>query len=473
MNRLKHILHSALVGLPMLLAGCSAMDTDLPADEGMARLTIGITARDEGDLNTRAAANPVGQQEGRAGEYISRLYVFIVDQSGKLVWKSLAPELVTDVQAMNGNVRSWTSGIVEIPSGTYTVYAFANLDSYYSTFWASLTGWEVGTTISQLPDGVTSIDDIVLTDDPASKIDLKDYFIPMSAKENVTVTPATTSISIGLDRLVSKVTINVLGTPGTTINGIIFGGYADRIGLFEDTQVDGVQYNASTTNSASFGLAEGADVSAAAGPYFYVNSSALCNEGYNVTLTTDEMGGTTYQATTKLSELPRNSVFPLILQLDNFALDFTARCWLSPIGAEPTPVIVRLESEDTYSLRLPESSQFELTLNGVNTNNTGATNVSCTWSFDKNTVSGLDFEGYQPGSSTVVKGHVTASAGQEFPLTCEASWTIDGTQYHRTYTVNVITDDIFNFDFDTSSNAAQNRFGLLWLNTEMLNMSRQ
>lgn len=471
MNRLKHILHSALVGLPMLLAGCSAMDTDLPVDDGMARLTIGITARDEGDLNTRAAANPVGQQEGRAGEYISRLYVFIVDQSGKLVWKSLAPELEHDVQAMTGNVRSWTSGIVEIPSGTYTVYAFANLDSYYSTFWASLTGWQVGTTISQLPDGVTSIDDIVLTDDPAAKIDLKNYFIPMSAKENVTVTPATTSISIGLDRLVSKVTINVLGTPGTTINGITFGGYADRIGLFEDTQVDGVQYTASATNSTSFVLDDYADESAAAGPHFYVNSSALRDEGYNVTLTTDEMGGTTYQATTKLSELPRNSVFPLILQLDDFALDFTARCWLSPIGAEPTPVIVTLESQDTYSLKLPEGSQFELTLYGINTDNTDATNVSCTWDFDENTVKGLAFENYQPGS-TVVKGHVTASAGREFPLTCDAQWTLNDTQYHRTYTVNVITDDIFKFDFDTSSNAAGNRFGLLWLNTEMLNMSR-
>lgn len=455
----------------MLLAGCSAMDTDLPADDGMARLTIGITARDEGDLNTRAAANPVGQQEGRAGEYISRLYVFIVDQSGKLVWKSLAPELEDDIQAKNGNVRSWTSDIVEIPSGTYTVYAFANLDSYYSTFWASLTGWEVGTTISQLPDGVTSIDDIVLTGDPASKIDLKDYFIPMSAKEDVTVTPATTSISIGLDRLVSKVTINVLGTPGTTINGITFGGYADRIGLFEDTQVDGVQYNASATIPSSFELNAGANQYAAAAGQLYVNSSALRNEGYNVTLTTDEMGGTTYQATTQLSELPRNSVFPLILQLSDFALDFTARCWLSPIGAEPTPVIVTLVSEDTYSLTLPEGSQFELTLNGINTDNTPATNVSCTWSFDESTVSGLAFENYQPGS-TAVKGHVTASVGCTFPLTCEAQWMLNGTQYHRTYTVNVITDDIFNFTFDTGSNAAQNRFGLLWLNTEMLNMSR-
>ena len=267
-----------------------------------------------------------------------------------------------------------------------------------------------------------------------------------------------------LDELVSKIA-------GVDVEVIVTTGYADRIGLFEDTKVDGVQYNASTTNSTSFVLGADADVSAAAVPHFYVNSSALRDEGYKVTLTTDEMGGTTYQATTKLSELPRNSVFPLILQLDDFALDFTARCWLSPIGAGPTPVIVTLESEDTYSLKLPEGSQFELTLNGVNTDNMNATNVSCTWDFDENTVNGLAFEGYQPGS-TVVKGHVTASAGREFPLTCEAQWTLNDTQYHRTYTVNVITDDIFNFDFDTSSNAAQNRFGLLWLNTEMLNMSR-
>lgn len=457
----------------MLLAGCSAMDTDLPADDGMARLTIGITARDEGDLNTRAAANPVGQQEGRAGEYISRLYVFIVDQSGKLVWKSLAPELVTDVQAMNGNVRSWTSGIVEIPSGTYTVYAFANLDSYYSTFWASLTGWEVGTTISQLPDGVTSIDDIVLTDDPASKIDLKDYFIPMSAKENVTVTPATTSISIGLDRLVSKVTINVLGTPGTTINGIIFGGYADRIGLFEDTQVDGVQYNASATNSASFVLGQYADESAAEGPHFYVNSSALRNEGYNVTLTTDEMGGTTYQATTKLSELPRNSVFPLILQLDDFTLDFGIRCWLSPIGAMPTQVKIDPLNDD-YVVSVPEGSQVELTLEGIDAGQTSAAIVSCEWSFDPATVTGFAFDQGYDGSGNIVKGHITAQKGGTVKLTCDATWMQGGNTYHRTYTITLdVSIDITEAEFiTTGSNAAGNRFGLLWLNTEMLNMSR-
>ena len=59
-------------------------------------------------------------------------------------------------------------------------------------------------------------------------------------------------------------------------------------------------------------------------------------------------------------------------------------------------------------------------------------------------------------------------------LTCDAKWTVDETTYHRTYTVTLnVSMDITDAEFITSgTNAAGNRFGLLWLNTEMLNMSR-
>ena len=437
------------------LASCTAITDDVPADE-TATISLSITARQESDLNTRA-----NYEVGQNHEFIHSLYVYIVSAADGTVVKKYIPELDDNSAAKEGNLRSWTSDPLTLDAGTYTIYAFANLDTYYDGPSASLSGLEEGEQFSEL-----NVDGIVF-DDPASKINFnKGYFIPMSAQKTVTVTPATTGISIGLDRLVSKIRMSGID-PDINVDSLTFGGYANKVGLFPETDLgNDVTYDSEYDVVNAGKLGEDNTVED-----FYVNCSPEGHK-FTVTLGSNEHGGTVYHATTKRDELPRNSIFPLMLQLDDFALDFTARCWLSPIGAEPTPVIVTLESEDTYSLRLPEGSQFELTLNGVNTNNTDATNVSCTWSFDKNTVSGLAFEDYQPGI-TVVKGHVTASAGQEFPLTCEASWTIDGTQYHRTYTVNVITDDIFNFDFDTSSNAAGNRFGLLWLNTEMLNMSRQ
>lgn len=459
MNRIRHIFSSALRCLPLVfaasLASCTAITDDVPADE-TATISLSITARQESDLNTRA-----NYEVGQDHEFIHSLYVYIVSAADGTVVKKYIPDLEGNSAAEEGNLRSWTSDPLTLDAGEYTIYAFANLDTYYEGLSASLSGLQEGENISKL-----NVDGIVF-DDPASKIDFNNgYFIPMSAKENVTVAPTTTGISIGLDRLVSKIRMSGID-PGINVNSLTFGGYANKVGLFDNTQLgNDVAYDCEYDVAQSGKLGTGNVVSD-----FYVNSSPS-GHPYTVTLGSTEHGGTVYYATTQRDELPRNSIFPLMLQLDDFALDFTARCWLSPIGAEPTPVIVTLVSENTYSLKLPEGSQFELTLNGVNTDNTGATNVSCTWSFDKNTVSGLAFEGYQPGD-TVVKGYVTASAGRTYPLTCEAQWTLNGTQYHRTYTVNVITDDIFNFDFDTSSNAAQNRFGLLWLNTEMLNMSRQ
>ena len=457
MNRIRHIFSSALRCLPLVfaasLAACTAMTDDVPADE-TATISLSITARQESDLNTRA-----NYEVGQNHEFIHSLYVYIVSAADGTVVKKYIPELDDNSAAMEGNLRSWTSDPLTIDAGKYTIYAFANLDTYYDGLSANLSGLQEGAQFSEL-----NVDGIVFYD-PASKIDFnKGYFIPMSAQKTVIVTPATTGISIGLDRLVSKIRMQI--SDATPISSLTFGGYANKVGLFPDTKLgDDVTYDSEydVVNAGKLGERNTVED-------FYVNCSPKGHK-FTVTLGSNEHGGTVYHATTKRDELPRNSIFPLMLQLDDFALNFTARCWLSPIGAEPTPVIVTLESQDTYSLKLPEGSQFELTLNGINTDNTVATNVSCTWDFDENTVNGLAFENYQPGS-TVVKGHVTASAGREFPLTCDAQWTLNGTQYHRTYTVNVITDDIFNFDFDTSSNAAGNRFGLLWLNTEMLNMSR-
>ena len=54
-------------------------------------------------------------------------------------------------------------------------------------------------------------------------------------------------------------------------------------------------------------------------------------------LTTNEHSGTTYEAVTSRNELPRNSIFPLTLLLNQYGLELTAQCWVSPIGHVPCP----------------------------------------------------------------------------------------------------------------------------------------
>lgn len=283
MNKIKRYLYKAMFWLlPWLcavpLASCSFDDDIVESREGPATMQLSITAREEGDLNTRAESFETGQDH----EYMHNLLVLFI-QDGKVVKKFL-PDLRYNEAAQEGNLKEWVSGDFTLDPGTYTVYAFANIDTYYDGQWGSLTGLEENASI---PNDV-NIDNIVL-DDPATKLNFAEgKFIPMSAKEDVTVTSDTRKVSIGLDRLVSKIRMSITGNAGTKVTALSFGGYADKIGLFSDTQVDGINYDreysvvggegsqVQLTNDGTYQFAD-----------FYVNSSPA-NSGYKVTLNTDE-----------------------------------------------------------------------------------------------------------------------------------------------------------------------------------------
>ena len=443
------------------LASCSFDDDiDTGDDNAPAMLQLSITAREEGDLNTRE-----GTEVGQNSEYMHNLLVLFI-QDDKVVKKFL-PDLSNDEAAKVGNLKTWTSESFTLTPGTYTVYAFANIDSYFSTAWSSLTGLGDGESLTE--KGI-DIDNIVLEDNPASKLDLLTYFIPMSAKEEVTVTRSTRNISIGLDRLVTKIRMSITGKPNTKVTALSFGGYADKIGLFSDTQVNDMQYTCqhivlNGEESQSIQLSDG-------GTYlfadFYVNSSPG-NSGYIVTLETDEKNGTTYTATTKRTVLPRNSIYPLSLNLTGYDVTLDLHCWVSPIGN--VPVEVKLSpNPDYYTCTIPEGSQFEFTVGVTPSGTTAIENLKSAWTFDKESVTGLAFDNYTEGDTTV-KGHVTASAGKTFNLTFDVTWTADGNNFERRYNVIITTDDITNFPFKSKTRTPE--FGLDYLRHEMLNMFKK
>lgn len=464
MNKIKqHIYKAMLWLLPWMcavpLASCSFDDDiDTGDDNAPAMLQLSITAREEGDLNTRE-----GTEVGQNSEYMHNLLVLFI-QDDKVVKKFL-PDLSNDEAAKVGNLKTWTSESFTLTPGTYTVYAFANIDSYFSTAWSSLTGLGIDESIESL-----GIDDIVLEGNPASKLDLLTYFIPMSAKEEVTVTRSTRNISIGLDRLVSKIRMSITGKPDTKVTALSFGGYADKIGLFSDTQVNDMQYTCqhivlNGEESQSIQLSDGGTYQFAD---FYVNSSPG-NSGYTVTLETDEKNGTTYTATTKRTVLPRNSIYPLSLNLTGYDVTLDLHCWVSPIGN--VPVEVKLSpNPDYYTCTIPEGSQFEFTVGVTLSGTTAIENLKSAWTFDKESVTGLAFDNYTEGDTTV-KGHVTASAGKTFNLTFDVTWTADGNNFERRYNVIITTDDITNFPFKSKTRTPE--FGLDYLRHEMLNMFKK
>lgn len=470
MNKMKqHIYKAMLWLLPWLcavpLASCSFDDDIDQGGDGTATLQLSITAREEGDLNTRA------DEVGTNGEYMHNLCVLIVDGTN-VVTKKLLPntddEFAGNTAAQQGNLKSWVSDPFTLPEGTYTVYAFANIDTYYDNLWGSLTGLQSGASLTTLN---VDIDNIVL-DDPAAKLNFAEgKFIPMSAKQQVVVTAATKSISIGLDRLVSKIRMSISGKANTKVTALSFGGYADKITLFSEKPLEGEAYTTTKNITVPGDGTLKADGTGTTGtlviPDFYVNSSPADHK-FNVSVTTDEMNGITYEATTARGELPRNSIFPLTLQLNDYGLDLAAQCWVSPIGSLPVEVSVGF-TQDTYEITVPEGCQFEFTVNGINGATAGVTDLSCTWNMPDG-VSGIAFDGETTGVTTV-KGHVTASAGKTFDLSLLVTWQDNGATYNRTYTVKVVTDDITNFPFKSKTRKPE--FGLDYLRHEMLNMFKK
>lgn len=469
MNKIKQHIYKAMFWLlPWLcavpLASCSFDDDiDTGDDNAPATLQLSITAREEGDLNTR-----VGTEVGQDSEYMHNLLVLFI-QNGKVVKKFL-PDLRYDEAAKVGNLKTWESEKFTLTPGTYTVYAFANIDTYYDEHWGSLTGLEEN---AQIPDGV-DIDNIVLEDNPASKLDFVTYFIPMSAKEDVTVTSDTRKVSIGLDRLVSKIRMSIRGKADTKVTALSFGGYADKITLFSDKTLEGETYTTTKTITVPGDGTLKAEDTGTTGtltiPDFYVNSSPD-GHPFTVNINTVETTGIIHDATavTQRNVLPRNSIFPLTLQLNDYGLDLEAQCWVSPIGSLPVEVTVGF-TPDTYEITVPEGCQFAFTVKGINIkggNTSYITNLTGTWNMPDG-VSGIAFDGATTGVTTV-KGHVTASVGKTVDLSLLVTWQDSGATYNRTYTVKLTTADLTNYPL-YSKQTRTPEFGLDYLRHEMLNM---
>lgn len=449
-NYLKHIFRKALYLWPclcvVLAASCMEEEQCDTCSKYPVKVQLNITAEEEHSLNTR------GTEVGQNHEYINTLCVLLV-KGGKVV-KKLLPDLKANAAAKTGDLKNYTSELFELESGDYTVYAFANMSETYLREWPTISG------LAKEAD-VSSVDfsNMVLTD-PAGKLDFSTYFIPMSAKQDVTVDASTRSISIGLDRLVSKIRINVTPTE-VKVNSLTFGGCADGVKLFADGgTASSIAYDVEKTMNFTDPQSTVAD--------FYVNATEESGHPFSVELTTNEYSGTTYTATTTRDELPRNSIFPLTLQLNQYGLDLDAQCWVSPIGSLPVEVTVGFQ-QDTYEVDVPEGCQFAFTVNSVQAagSSSSVTNVSSVWTIPEN-LTGIAFDGETSGVKTV-KGHVTAAAGRHFELNAQVSWTDASGTYNRIYTIVLHTQDLTKFPL-TTTGKQNSSSRIQYLSPEMLNL---
>ena len=445
------------------LTGCS-MDDDLgDCMSGTSALQVTVSARQEGDLNSRADEN------AKDGEFMHDLCVLFV-QNNEVKLK-LQPDLSNDASASTGNLENWTSGEQKgLEAGTYTVYAFANISDHYSK-------WSEGTTLSgdALPENI-------VIEDPAGNLDFENgKFIPMAAKEEISITAATRSVSIGLDRLVAKVrmTVGTTSQEPVTVKNVTFSGYADKVSLIPNASVSTLLRDKKYeyTDQFQISASQNKDI-----PDFYVNETRQ-GDPFTISVTTTENQGVTYLATTTRPDLPRNSIYPLTLNLNDSELNITAEVYLLAIGAsvEDCEVEPVEGTQGTYRLRIPYGGLFHLKLN--NTDDIVYDATGCSWQNDPaNTLVALkqEYEGEQPGELPEDQGTVTgtsvwgynsaAEIAGEYPIYLTAKWTDGTNNFTRKYTILIVPEDMFNFDYTIFNTNSLNEYRSLYLNKEYINI---
>lgn len=448
------VLSAAVMSL-VALASCSEEQggpVNAADDYVELRMNVSTRAGGDGSATGYAGGDIVA---GGDRENIHSLCVMLVDADGTVAWRFLDDNVSEDAALVE-----FLSDPINIPQGTYNVYAFANFD-YYGDLWSQLERLDVGSSFDAEALSGTTIDD------PAGNIDLDNgRFIPMSGKNiKYLVTAATRIIPVSLDRLVAKVQITIGGGSYKSVRRLTFSGWANRVALFGDGTPDGVQLDGDTTIAVS---AAGASDEIVVSP-FYVNETRQ-GTPFTVVVTTEESTAGTpssvYTAQTAIRKLPRNYIYPLNISVNDWAIDISARCWVSPIGSYPVQVKADFEP-DTYTIGIPEGSQFEFTLNGLD----NVPGSECTWNIDSGTTTGIVFEDSY-ASGNVVKGHVTASAGNAYRLGVVARWSDGGNNYERNYTVIINTTDISDAEFMSGVGSYATRYGLRRLPAEVVNVRR-
>ncbi len=428
-------------------ASCMQDEEGGCGDGGNASVQIHVTADVLGDLNASRAM--AGDANAVEGEFMNELCVFVVDASTNVIeWKG-NPALADNKEAQKGNLTDYTFRPIELTQGSKKIYAFANWSKAGSTEWTAVIN-------KKEKDTLTDTDLAITIDDPAAKVDFaKGSYIPMSAVMDATVTANTGLLSIGLDRLVSKVSMTVKPTDITdvTVKTITFSGIADKVALLSGGTVTGASTR-DTTVTVNRKVTGGSLTV----PDFYINETKG-SAPFGITMTTDQYSGMTYAASTARTEIPRNSIYPLTLTFSEYTLDLEMRAEVSVLGVYPLGYTI--SADNKYIIEMAEeTSKFTIKPTGLN--KSSVTNVTWTWNWDKD-----DFDEWTVSDTDkTLTGAFSAVKGQEIPLTLNAKWTTDnGKVYDRTYTLLIkVTKTWEDILYDLSSRAAST------VNPEIVNL---
>lgn len=474
--RYYNIFKSALLALavPLALVSCS-FDGDYDDCAGQTGdvkpVRLQITANDpEAVSGTRFSPTDdetVGSEIGESGEYINSLDIFIVGSDNRVVFARHLNDGDLGGEAVTGNLKSYTSEAKLTDDTSYTVYAFANMSTKYSSDWDNIAG------ISESGTLAAATLNAIMLDDPAGKLNFAEgNFIPMSASKVITDLSSPV-IDVELDRLVSKIRLSIKKGDGVNVKSLTISGWADKVSLMNNATVSGEDYDCEKTFSNPELTEKGGTYSM---EVFYVNESPK-GHNFNVKVTTDEPGTPTYTATTERDNIPRNCIYPLKLNLNEYLFDIEAECWIAPIGAY-FPVDVDFDN-NTFHITLPNLCTFQFT--GSLMKGSEALDATYTWSINEGTKNpeAIEFVDSETSKWTgsVLRGLVAYQYEElpEFSLDVSVNATSTSNpniKVSRTYGVEITTKPFSEYldELSTNSNSATRGVGMS-LAPEVLNLS--
>ncbi len=357
MKRIRYIMGICWAFLLGGLMACSSEEDPAgpTSDEGYRTLSIEIGA--EGSLATKAYADDKNAYEH---EFMNELCVFVVDENGTIEKKFLYSGETKNGkftgEPVDGNAYEWRSGDFELPTGTKTIYAFANWSGVNNKEWNEIINKAEGTDLKD-----EDLSDIAISD-PAGTINLNNgIYIPMSVKYGSFDFQVSQTARVELIRLVGRVdgTITNNRASAITVNSVTMRPFATEVPLMftEGTYKAGEE---AKTFATPLELASGKS-----GTFrFYVNETANENPFAVEVLLGDDKRMTGALKNTKA--IPRNHFLPLALNISDNDFDLYIMAYIAPIGGYPIQVMPNSplgESEQTaglYSAKLPEGCSFQV-----------------------------------------------------------------------------------------------------------------
>lgn len=442
MRRIRKYLYGVLAALALLGGAACSGEEPLPEpeptpivpepeeDDGILE-AVTITIGASNTIETRFNDDPNALEH----EFMNSLIAFIVnaDTIEAVINATETEAFQQSLKEMgSGNVNLYSQK-VDITPGPKTIYAFANMDNVHlcgdktleTTFWDELETLEVG---KKWP---IEYEEAVI-DDPAATVNLSAEntgdmsFIPMSLKENVTVTVAGQSVSLSLVRLVSRVSVELYNGQGTeiTVKDFKMSDFADRVNLFASETAPAnitITYKSypfedgTTSGDLTVKVKHNTTEEIAT---FYINETLgrePAETPFELSLTVGEKEMT---GQTVCTSIPRNHILPLTLSLSDTHVGLAVVAQVAPIGGYPFNVY--LGGDDflpvngnvgNFAVALPEGCHFSVT--GTIEGSSGTSTQITDWTWTNNSENLVKTS---VNDDNVLTGHITALPEQKVKL---------------------------------------------------------